>query len=413
MTEAEVLEAVKEGTLFGMVECDIEVPEDLKDHFAEMTPIFKNVNVSRDDIGEPMREYAEANHLMKQPKRTLIGSYTGKKILLATPLLQWYLAHGLEVKKIYQVIQYWPNDCFKAFGEKVSQARRDGDADPDQAIIADTMKLLGNSAYGKTITNKDTHRDLVFCDDDEAPKKVNEPQFRQLNILGDDLYELEMAKKKIKYDLPLHIGFFVYQYAKLRMLAFYYDFLDKYLDRSDYAYIEMDTDSAYVALAGQSIEELVRPHLREQFYQEWNQWLPAEACSQHQEAFVRVKTSGDLWEPKTCCIKQKKFDKRTPGLFKIEWQGEGMIGLCSKTYFGWGDKNKCSTKGISKTHNTIDKDQFLQVLKTKQSTGGVNIGFQVKNNAVYTYRQQRNALSYLYPKRKVMADGITTVPLTI
>ena len=90
-------------------------------------------------------------------------------------------------------------------------------------------------------------------------------------------------------------------------------------------------------------------------------------------------------EPKKCCIKQKKIDNRIPGLFKIQWQGEGMIGLCSKTYFGWGDKNECSTKGISKTQNTIDKDQFLQVLTTKQSTGGVNIGFQVKNNAVYTY----------------------------
>ena len=170
------------------------------------------------------------------------------------------------------------------------------------------MKLLGNSAYGKTITNKDNHRDLVFCDDEEAPKKVNEPQFRQLNILGNDLYEVEMAKKKIKYDLPLHIGFFVYQYAKLWMLAFYYDFLDKYLDRSDYAYIKMDTDSAYVALAGQSIEELVRPHLKEQFYQEWNQWLPAEACEIHKKEFVDVKVAGKEWQPQPCCIKQKKFD---------------------------------------------------------------------------------------------------------
>ena len=72
-----------------------------------------------------------------------------------------------------------------------------------------------------------------------------------------------------------------------------------------------------------------------------------------------------------------------------------MIGLCSKTYYGWGDTNKCSTKGISKTQNAIDKDKFMQVLKTKQSAGGVNIRFQVKNNAVYTYRQQRDALSYL------------------
>ena len=213
------------------------------------------------------------------------------------------------------------------------------------------MKLLGNSGYGKTITNKDNHRDLVFCNDDEAPKKVNEPQFRQLNVLSEDLYEVQMAKKKIKYDLPLHIGFFVYQYAKLQMLAFYYDFLDKYLDRQDYQYIEMDTDSAYIAISGKNIEELVRPHLKHDFYQEWHKWLPAEACPEHQEDFVQVKMQGDLWEPKECCIKQKKYDKRTPGLFKIEWEGEGMVGLCSKTYFGWGNKNKCSTKGISKQHN--------------------------------------------------------------
>ena len=267
----------------------------------------------------------------------------------------------------------------------MSQAQRDGDGDPDQAIIADTMKLLGNSGYSKTITNKDTHRDLVFCSEEEVAKKVNEPQFRQLNVLSEDLYEVELAKKKIKYDLPIQIGFFVYQYAKLRMLQFYYDFIDKYLDWQQYEYIEMDTDSAYIALAGQSLEDLVKPELKKQFFEEWNSWLPAEACATHQEEFVQVKMRAGVWEPKECCIKQKKFDRRTPGLFKVEWRGDGMIGLCCKTYFGWGDTNKCSTKGISKTQNAIGKDKFMQVLKTKQSAGGVNIAFQVKNNAMYTY----------------------------
>ena len=46
----------------------------------------------------------------------------------------------------------------------------------------------------------------------------------------------------------------MYQNAKLRMLPFYYDVLDKYLDRSDFQYCEMDTDSAYIAIAGESVE---------------------------------------------------------------------------------------------------------------------------------------------------------------
>ena len=62
-----------------------------------------------------------------------------QKILIATPPLKWYLEHGLQVSKIYQVIEYTPKACFKNFQNKVSEARRDGDRDPTTAIIADTM----------------------------------------------------------------------------------------------------------------------------------------------------------------------------------------------------------------------------------------------------------------------------------
>jgi hypothetical protein len=67
------------------------VPEHLRDHFQEMCPIFKNVEISREDIGNYMKTYAEENYIMKQPRRSLIGSMIGEKILLATPLLRWYL----------------------------------------------------------------------------------------------------------------------------------------------------------------------------------------------------------------------------------------------------------------------------------------------------------------------------------
>ena len=39
---------------------------------------------------------------------------------------------------------------------QVAQARLDGDRDKDKALIAETMKLIGNSMYGKLITNKES-----------------------------------------------------------------------------------------------------------------------------------------------------------------------------------------------------------------------------------------------------------------
>ena len=229
MTQQQIIAAVVDGTLFGMVECDVRVPEHLQDHFAEMQPIFKNTTVTRDDIGPFMRQYAEEHDIMTKPRRMLVGSFHGIKLLLATPLLRWYIAHGLVVDRVYQIVEYSPKPCFQNFGDSVSAARRAGDADPDKSIIADTMKLLGNSAYGKTVTNVDRHRKVTYCTEvgTSLSLLVGNKRFRQLDVVAEDAYEVTSSKACLTYDLPLHIGFFVYQYAKLRMLQFYYDFVDR------------------------------------------------------------------------------------------------------------------------------------------------------------------------------------------
>ena len=115
---------------------------------------------------------------------------------------------------------------------------------------------MGNSSYGKTITDQERHREVQFCEETKASRLINKPFFRQIELIDKNTFEVQSCKKKIKLNLPMQIGFFVYQYAKLRMLQFYFDFMDKYLDRSDFQYCEMDTDSAYIVIgnAGQSVE---------------------------------------------------------------------------------------------------------------------------------------------------------------
>ena len=270
-------------------------------------------------------------------------------------------AHGLVVDRVYQIIEYEPNPCFRRFGESVSTARRAGDEDPDKAIIADTMKLLGNSGYGKD--GPPTLIGIVMSS--TAPRSVHQ---RSSTTNGFDNwmssprtpYEIEMNKSVVKYTLPLHIGFFVCQYAKLRMLQFYYDFVDRYVERPLFQYCEMDTDSAYIALAGESIDGLVRADRRAHFFRHRSQWLPAECCDEHEDDYVRARIAGRSWTAtESCCFARKAFDKRTLGLFKVEWCGGGFIGLCSKTYYCFGATDKYSTKGLSKRHNDIGKDTFL------------------------------------------------------
>ena len=95
-----------------------------------MQPIFKNTTVTRNDIGPFMRDYVEEHDIMSAPRRMLVGSYRGDKILLSTPLLQWYIMHALVVDHVYQVVEYEPKPCFRHFGESVSTARRAGTPTP-------------------------------------------------------------------------------------------------------------------------------------------------------------------------------------------------------------------------------------------------------------------------------------------
>ena len=413
ITCRDIEKAVLNGSLFGLVQCDIRVPEHLHDHFSEMTPIFKNAEVSREDIGEFMESYANEKKLLSQPRKTLVGSYFGKNMILITPLLQWYLQHGLVITDIQQVIEYQPQRCFKTFGETVSEARRKGDEDPSKSILADTFKLLGNSAYGKTITNIAKHTDVKYTDQEKAQKHVNDPLFRKLTPLTESVFEVEMAKSKLNWNLPLQIGFFVYQYAKLRMLQFHYDMIDRFVSREDYQLCEMDTDSLYLVLSTSSLEEAVRPEMRDAFYQEYANWFPSQACDAHQADFVRCRITQKPWTPLPCCLQRQAFDKRTPGLFKLEYKGDGIVALCSKTYYCFGAKDKLSCKGLSKRLNNLTKDNYQNVLQTQIGGGGVNKSFRTDGRTMHTYEQRRDALSYFYIKRKVQSDGVSTKPLDV
>jgi len=63
-----------------------------------------------------MKSFAEENGLLKKPSDSLICSYYDIKILIATPLLKWYLEKGLEITYIYEVSLTPSIRYFTSFG---------------------------------------------------------------------------------------------------------------------------------------------------------------------------------------------------------------------------------------------------------------------------------------------------------
>jgi hypothetical protein len=267
------------------------------------------------------------------------------------------------------------------------------------------MKLYGNSAYGKCITNKENFVSTTYGNEDNISKKIHSPHFKDLEQLYRQKYEVISTKREIREVLPLQIGVAVYHLAKLRMLQFYCQFIDKYIDRSDFELIEMDTDSNYFAFSEDSIEKLIKPHMREEYEKDKYNFLPRESNELH----PTFKVDGKAFT-------LKAYDKRTPGLFKVEAEKDKMISLCSKMYCcaDTTEENiKLSCKGIQKEGNNVNYQKFKDVLFNGVKDKVLNKGFRYVEGIMKSYEQNKKGLSYVYHKRIVQSDGITTKPLLI
>ena len=89
VSQSSILKAVCSGSLFGMLEVDLHVPDDKYDYFSEFSPIFCNSNIPYTCIGNHMKEHCENFNLSKRGRRLLVGGMKAKNILIASELLKW------------------------------------------------------------------------------------------------------------------------------------------------------------------------------------------------------------------------------------------------------------------------------------------------------------------------------------
>ena len=410
LSKETLLTRIHEDKLFGYVQCDLEVPEELCERFANFPPIFKNCDVGRENIGNFMLEYAEKNALLLKPQRMLISSYKLNNRIVITPLLKFYLKLGLRCTKIHRFVEYTPQKGFNGFVQSVVDARREGDENPDSSVVAETVKLLGNSSYGYQIMDRSRHTETLYLNDEKTHQAINSRLYRRLNSVSTDIYEVELVKSTVEHREPIIVGFLILQYAKQRKLELYYNFFDKFCDVQKFEELEMDTDSLYLALAHENLYECIKPERR----RIWNE-MRSNDCTDGFHA-----KSASIFFPRTCCDKHVKHDKREPGLFKEEFRCTEIICLCSKTYCCYNsvtNKTKFSSKGLSKSVLEENSDGPLQkyrrVLDDAVNIASTNTEFRTMHHQILFYEQTKKGLSFFYPKRIVDGDGIHTTPLMI
>ena len=242
-----------------------------------------------------------------------------------------------------------------------------------------------------------------------ALQLLRDPLFKKMTQLGDELYEMELRPRHVVENLPVVVGLNILCLAKKLLLDFHYSFVARMFMTTMYKTVSTDTDSLYVGLGSQSLLENVRPELRQLFIQQMeghhetpdDQLIPGQNVS---------------YLGRTCCELHKRKDALTPGFWKLEWSGTGLVALSSKTLCGKGpdgNATKVTCKGLQKKRLSDPYQTYMSVLKSSRPQGVRNYGFRQFGKSMYTYSVYKEGLKTNYWKRCIQPDGISSLPLEL
>ena len=323
-----VVDTLKDGTVHGIVICDLSCWDECRDTFQDFAPIIKHAIINYEDIGEYMQRECDRLGVIIKDRRAVIDSYSGTNIALIDEYFVWLLSKGVRLDRMRAFIQYDKQPIFKDFVDEITRLRIQGDADPagSSGVRALTAKLIGNSAFGSCITNKEKHRDISLYSFGDIPLTSISSLSSLLRYerVSATLLEVEHRRRNVTYDQLRVIAKTIFDRAKLSVLKFYHDFLKEVLYPNLYQLLETDTDSIYIALQDENFEDNVL-YLRK---------------------YDRIKDDYLVSE-------SAPFSVRQPNRYKLEYEGHLMVSLCSKSYCVYNETSrtsKYSCKGIQKAN---------------------------------------------------------------
>ena len=107
-----------------------------------------------------------------------------------------------------------------------------------------SFKIMMNSFYGSTLTDKTRFKDIKICTTkSQAMKLTKKPHFNSLNIINENLVIIEMSKNKCIFDSPILIGSQVLFNSKCSLYNYMYNIIPKLFGRENIIYSLRATDS--------------------------------------------------------------------------------------------------------------------------------------------------------------------------
>ena len=148
--------------------------------------------------------------------------------------------YDIEIKKI---LEFKHEAIFKNYIEFLYSKKKEY-ALQNKKSISLIFKIMMNSFYGSTLTDKTKFKDIKICTTKEqAMKLTKKPNFNSFNIINENLTIVEMSKNKCVFDSPILIGSEILFNSKFNLYNYCYNIIPNLFGRENIIFSLRDTDS--------------------------------------------------------------------------------------------------------------------------------------------------------------------------
>ncbi|XP_057312843.1 uncharacterized protein LOC130654274 [Hydractinia symbiolongicarpus] len=199
------------------------------------------------DINYPKSLHDKHNELPFLPERKVIHKVEKlipnlehkRKYVVHIRALHQALKHGLELKKVYRVIQFSQKPWLRGYIDHNTSLRTAAKNEFEK----DFYKLMNLPVFGKTMENLRNHHNIQLVTNEEKyTKLVMKPNFKGGNYFSSRLMGVEMCKTEVKMNKPVYIGQAILDNSKIVMHDFHYDYMQpKYGRKLRICYMATDS----------------------------------------------------------------------------------------------------------------------------------------------------------------------------
>ena len=160
--------------------------------------------------------------------------------------------YNIEIKKI---LEFKHKAIFKNYIEYLYSKKKQYSLQKKKSMEL-CFKIMMNSFYGSTLTDKTRFKDIKICTTKEQALKLNKkPNFNSFNIINENLVIIEMSKNKCVFDSPILIGSQILFNSKRNLYNYMYNIIPDLFGKENITFSLRDTDSIIYKIKNCSYEK--------------------------------------------------------------------------------------------------------------------------------------------------------------